>query len=188
VVESPAINPDTVLTAYRELEREGLAEGRPGMGTFVRQGLAGLGIPLERKVGGQRAQVAVTLSLASRPDLLVLDEPLPNLDPLARHDVMHSIMVEVAGRELTVLLSSRVVSDLEETCDWLVVLNGAFWGAPLLGREYECGTHRLAWTQSVPMWRWPAAWWLYAFALGTAAGILFRRTLPRWRWSWPGWR
>ncbi|MFI7641603.1 ABC transporter ATP-binding protein [Nonomuraea sp. NPDC049400] len=90
--------------------------------------LAGLGIPLERKVsglsGGQQAQVAVTLALACRPDLLVLDEPLANLDPLARHDVMRSIMAEVAGRELTVLLSSHVVSDLEETCDWLVVLNG----------------------------------------------------------------
>ncbi|MEV4748945.1 ABC transporter ATP-binding protein [Streptosporangium sp. NPDC049248] len=90
--------------------------------------LAGLGIPLERKVsrlsGGQQAQVAVTLALAGRPDLLVLDEPLANLDPLARHDVMRSIMAEVAGRELTVLLSSHVVSDLEETCDWLVVLNG----------------------------------------------------------------
>ncbi|MFI6481449.1 ABC transporter ATP-binding protein [Nonomuraea sp. NPDC050663] len=90
--------------------------------------LGGLGIPLERKVGGlsggQQAQVAVTLALASRPDLLVLDEPLANLDPLARHDVMRTIMAEAAGRELTVLLSSHVVSDLEETCDWLIVLNG----------------------------------------------------------------
>ncbi|WP_169982753.1 ABC transporter ATP-binding protein [Microbispora sp. H10836] len=89
--------------------------------------LAGLGIPLQRKVsrlsGGQQAQVAVTLALASRPDLLVLDEPLANLDPLARHDVMRSIMAEVAERQLTVLLSSHVVSDLEETCDWLIVLN-----------------------------------------------------------------
>ncbi|MGW6500432.1 ABC transporter ATP-binding protein [Nonomuraea angiospora] len=90
--------------------------------------LAGLDIPLKQKVsrlsGGQQAQVAVTLALASRPDLLVLDEPLANLDPLARHDVMRSIMAEVAERELTVLLSSHVVADLEETCDWLVVLNG----------------------------------------------------------------
>ncbi|MET8140851.1 ABC transporter ATP-binding protein [Sphaerisporangium sp. NPDC005288] len=89
--------------------------------------LAGLGIPLGRRVsglsGGQQAQVAVTLALACRPDLLVLDEPLANLDPLARHDVMRSIMAEVSGRELTVLLSSHVVSDLEDTCDWLVVLN-----------------------------------------------------------------
>ncbi|MER6008221.1 ABC transporter ATP-binding protein [Nonomuraea angiospora] len=89
--------------------------------------LARLGIPLERKVsglsGGQQAQVAVTMALACRPDLLVLDEPLANLDPLARHGVMRSIMAEMAGRELTVLLSSHVVSDLEETCDWLIVLN-----------------------------------------------------------------
>ncbi|WP_432872893.1 ABC transporter ATP-binding protein [Microbispora rosea] len=89
--------------------------------------LAGLGIPLRRKAGrlsgGQQAQVAVTLALASRPDLLVLDEPLANLDPLARHEVMRSIMAEVAERRLTVLLSSHVVSDLEETCDWLIVLN-----------------------------------------------------------------
>ncbi|MEV0383853.1 ABC transporter ATP-binding protein [Nonomuraea sp. NPDC050643] len=90
--------------------------------------LGRLGVPLGRKVGGlsggQRAQVAITLALARRPDLLVLDEPLANLDPLARHDVMRTIMAEVAERELTVLLSSHVVSDLEETCDWLIVLNG----------------------------------------------------------------
>ncbi|GGK85441.1 ABC transporter ATP-binding protein [Sphaerisporangium melleum] len=100
--------------------------------------LAELGIPLKRKVGGlsggQRAQVAVTLALARRPDLLVLDEPLANLDPLARHDVMRSIMAEVAGGELTVLLSSHVVSDLEETCDWLVVLNE---GRPQVSGDIE---------------------------------------------------
>ncbi|MBF8194101.1 ABC transporter ATP-binding protein [Nonomuraea sp. K274] len=94
----------------------------------ARDRLGGLGIPLDRKVGGlsggQQAQVALTLALAKEPDLLVLDEPLANLDPLARHDVMRTIMAEVAGRELTVLLSSHVVSDLEDTCDWLVVLNG----------------------------------------------------------------
>ncbi|MEV6038931.1 ABC transporter ATP-binding protein [Nonomuraea sp. NPDC052116] len=89
--------------------------------------LGRLGVPLDRKVGvlsgGQRAQVAITLAMARRPDLLVLDEPLANLDPLARHDVMRSIMAEVAERELTVLLSSHVVADIEETCDWLVMLN-----------------------------------------------------------------
>ncbi|MGW7480279.1 ABC transporter ATP-binding protein [Nonomuraea muscovyensis] len=90
--------------------------------------LAGLGIPLERRVGrlsgGQQAQVALTLALARHPGLLVLDEPLANLDPLARHDVMRAVMAEVAAHELTVLLSSHVVSDLEDTCDWLIVLNG----------------------------------------------------------------
>ncbi|WP_043639108.1 ABC transporter ATP-binding protein [Nonomuraea candida] len=97
-------------------------------GTSAADRLGRLGVPLGRKVGGlsggQRAQVAITLALARRPDLLILDEPLANLDPLARHDVMRTVMAEVAERELTVLLSSHVVADLEETCDWLVVLNG----------------------------------------------------------------
>ncbi|MFB4290449.1 ABC transporter ATP-binding protein [Nonomuraea sp. ATR24] len=94
----------------------------------ARRRLDRLGIPLTGRVGrlsgGQRAQVALTLALARLPDLLVLDEPLANLDPVARHDVMRSIMAEVAERGLTVLLSSHVVSDLEDTCDWLIVLNG----------------------------------------------------------------
>ncbi|WP_406313223.1 ABC transporter ATP-binding protein [Streptosporangium sp. NBC_01639] len=94
----------------------------------ARSRLTELGIPLDRKVtglsGGQQAQVALTLALAKRPELLVLDEPLANLDPLARHDVMRSIMAEVAGGEMTVLLSSHVVTDIRDTCDWLVVLNG----------------------------------------------------------------
>ncbi|GGO71232.1 ABC transporter ATP-binding protein [Nonomuraea cavernae] len=111
---------------------EMLAFGRrtnPGWdGEAAASRLAALGIPPGRKVGrlsgGQQAQVALTLALARRPGLLVLDEPLANLDPLARHDVMRAIMAEVAERELTVLLSSHVVSDLVDTCDWLVVLNG----------------------------------------------------------------
>jgi ABC-2 type transport system ATP-binding protein len=94
----------------------------------ARDRLARLGIPLDHKVGGlsggQQAQVALTLALSRHPDLLVLDEPLANLDPLARHDVMRTLMGEVAARELTVLLSSHVVSDLADTCDWLVLLNG----------------------------------------------------------------
>jgi ABC-2 type transport system ATP-binding protein len=89
--------------------------------------LAALGIPPDRKVGklsgGQQAQVALTVALAKRPDLLVLDEPLANLDPLARHDVMRGLMTAVADGGMTVLLSSHVVSDLVDTCDWLVVLN-----------------------------------------------------------------
>ncbi|MEU4832721.1 ABC transporter ATP-binding protein [Streptosporangium sp. NPDC023615] len=95
--------------------------------------LDGLGIPPDRRVarlsGGQQAQIALTLALARRPGLLILDEPLANLDPLARHDVMRALMAavaeapEAAGRPLTVLLSSHVVADLRDTCDWLVVIN-----------------------------------------------------------------
>jgi ABC-2 type transport system ATP-binding protein len=89
--------------------------------------LAELEIPPGRKVGklsgGQQAQVALTVALAKRPDLLVLDEPLANLDPLARHEIMRGLMAAVAGGEMTVVLSSHVMSDLVDTCDWLVVLN-----------------------------------------------------------------
>ncbi|MEV0199377.1 ABC transporter ATP-binding protein [Nonomuraea sp. NPDC050691] len=97
-------------------------------GAYAARRLAELGIAPRRKVkdlsGGQQAQVALTLALARRPDLLVLDEPLANLDPLARHDVMRALMGEVAERRTTVLISSHVVADLHDTCDWLIVLNG----------------------------------------------------------------
>jgi ABC-2 type transport system ATP-binding protein len=94
---------------------------------LAKQRLATLGIPLDRKAGrlsgGQQAQVALTVALAKRPDLLVLDEPLANLDPLARHEVMRGLMAAVADSGMTVILSSHVMSDLKDTCDWLVVLN-----------------------------------------------------------------
>ncbi|MFF0308384.1 ABC transporter ATP-binding protein [Streptosporangium sp. NPDC004379] len=94
----------------------------------ARRRLAELGIPLDRRVGrlsgGQRTQVALTVALAKRPDLLVLDEPLADLDPLARDDVTRGLMGAVAETGLTVLLSSHVVSELEGVCDWLVVVNG----------------------------------------------------------------
>jgi ABC-2 type transport system ATP-binding protein len=72
--------------------------------------------------GGQRAQLALTLGLAKRPELLILDEPVSSLDPLARREFLQSLMEAVAEHELSVLLSSHVVSDLERVCDHLVVL------------------------------------------------------------------
>ncbi len=89
--------------------------------------LADLGIPLDRKVrqlsGGQRAQLALTIALAKRPEVLILDEPLASLDPLARHDFMGSLMAVVAEDGLSVVFSSHVVSELERIADYLVVLN-----------------------------------------------------------------
>jgi ABC-2 type transport system ATP-binding protein len=88
--------------------------------------LTELHIPLDRKVGklssGQQAQLALTLALARRPRLLVLDEPLASLDPLARHDFMASLMAAVAEDGLSVVLSSHVIADLERVCDYLIVL------------------------------------------------------------------
>src|SRR5690348_165478 len=89
--------------------------------------LAELGIPPGRKAGhlsgGQQAQLALTLALARRPQLLVLDEPLAMLDPLARHDFMASVLAAVADDGVSVLLSSHVLAELERVADYLVLLS-----------------------------------------------------------------
>jgi ABC-2 type transport system ATP-binding protein len=72
--------------------------------------------------GGQRAQVALTLATAKRPELLLLDEPVAALDPLARREFLQSLMEVVAEHGVTVVLSSHLVADLERVCDFLVVL------------------------------------------------------------------
>ncbi len=83
-------------------------------------------LPAKRKVstlsGGQRTQLALTLALAKRPRLLVLDEPLAELDPLARKDVLGELMAEVAERGTTVLLSSHILGELAQVCDRLILL------------------------------------------------------------------
>jgi len=88
-----------------------------------------LGLDPEQKAGrlsgGQRAQLALTLGLAKRPELLVLDEPVASLDPLARREFLQVLMEAVAEEEISVLLSSHVVSDLERVCDHVVVLVGS---------------------------------------------------------------
>jgi ABC-2 type transport system ATP-binding protein len=85
-----------------------------------------LGLPLRRKVGklsgGQQAQVALTLALAKCPELLVLDEPVASLDPLARREFLQSLMEAVADSGLTVVLSSHILADLERVCDHIVIL------------------------------------------------------------------
>jgi ABC-2 type transport system ATP-binding protein len=75
-----------------------------------------------RLSGGQRAQLALTLGLAKRPELLVLDEPVASLDPLARREFLQALMEAVAEDQFSVVLSSHVVSDLERVCDHVVVL------------------------------------------------------------------
>lgn len=79
-----------------------------------------------RLSGGQRARLALTLAVARRPELLVLDEPAANLDPLARRDFLDSVTraVAAAGEEMTVVFSSHLVADLERTCGYLIVLAG----------------------------------------------------------------
>ena len=72
--------------------------------------------------GGQRAQLALTMAVAKRPELLILDEPVASLDPLARREFLQDLMAVVAEQGATVLLSSHLVADLERVCDHLVVL------------------------------------------------------------------
>ena len=88
--------------------------------------LAQLGLDPSQKAGnlsgGQRAQLALTLAIAKRPDLLILDEPVASLDPLARREFLRSLMAFVADHGASVILSSHLVSDLERVCDYLIVL------------------------------------------------------------------
>jgi ABC-2 type transport system ATP-binding protein len=89
--------------------------------------LAELGIPLDRRAGklsgGQQAQLALTLALARRPQLLVLDEPMAMLDPLARHEFMATVMTAVADDGVSVVLSSHVLAELERVADHLVLIS-----------------------------------------------------------------
>lgn len=111
----------------------------------ARRRLARLDIPLERKAGrlsgGQQAQVALTLALAKRPELLILDEPVASLDPLARREFMNRVMEVVSEEQLTVVLSSHIVADLERVCDHLVILSEAqtILAAPI---DEVLATHR----------------------------------------------
>jgi ABC-2 type transport system ATP-binding protein len=92
----------------------------------ARDRIGRLGVDLGQKAGrlsgGQRAQLALTLGIAKRPELLVLDEPVASLDPLARREFLQDLMEAVAEQELSVILSSHLVSDLERVCDHLIVL------------------------------------------------------------------
>ena len=80
---------------------------------------------IEKLSGGQRAQVAVALCLAKRPELLLLDEPVAALDPLARDELMHILLESVTDDATTVLLSSHAVSDLATVCDYVIILSSS---------------------------------------------------------------
>jgi ABC-2 type transport system ATP-binding protein len=95
----------------------------------ARQRLTALRVPLDRRVdslsGGQRAQVALTLALAKRPRVLLLDEPLAALDPLARREFLTSLADVTVDGGVTVVLSSHLVHDLERVCDHLILLTAS---------------------------------------------------------------
>jgi ABC-2 type transport system ATP-binding protein len=94
---------------------------------YARARLDELGIPLKRKAGklsgGQQAQLALTLALARRPRLLVLDEPVAMLDPVARHDFMATVLAAASADGVSVLLSSHVLTELERVANYLILLS-----------------------------------------------------------------
>jgi ABC-2 type transport system ATP-binding protein len=95
--------------------------------TYAEKRLKELGIPLNRKAGklsgGQQAQLALTLALARRPRLLVLDEPVAMLDPVARHDFMAMVLTAMADDGVSIVLSSHVLAELERVADYLILLS-----------------------------------------------------------------
>jgi ABC-2 type transport system ATP-binding protein len=95
-------------------------------GELARRRIGQLGLDPKQRAGslsgGQRAQLALTLALAKRPELLLLDEPVASLDPLARREFLRGLMEAVAEHGTSVVLSSHLVADLERVCDYLIVL------------------------------------------------------------------
>jgi ABC-2 type transport system ATP-binding protein len=93
---------------------------------LARRRIKQLGLDPKQKAGrlsgGQRAQLALTLAIAKRPELLILDEPIASLDPRARHEFLQVLMNATAEQELSVVMSSHLVADLERVCDYLIVL------------------------------------------------------------------
>jgi ABC-2 type transport system ATP-binding protein len=103
------------------------AHMNPGWDAAVaRRRIEDLDIDLRQKAGtlsgGQRAQLALTLAVAKRPEFLILDEPVASLDPLARREFLQTLMEVVVEQGVSVVLSSHLVADLERVCDYLVVL------------------------------------------------------------------
>jgi ABC-2 type transport system ATP-binding protein len=96
---------------------------------WARQRIERLGLDPGQRAGslsgGQRAQLALTMALAKRPELLLLDEPVASLDPLARREFLQSLMEAVAEHRTSVVLSSHLITDIERVCDYLIVLTGS---------------------------------------------------------------
>jgi ABC-2 type transport system ATP-binding protein len=113
--------------SVNDLLRLGRALNRRWEAEAATARLRRLGIPLDRSAGqlsgGQRAQVALAMALAKRPELLLLDEPLASLDPLARRQFLQELMQATVTDGISVILSSHLIADLERVCDRLVILD-----------------------------------------------------------------
>jgi ABC-2 type transport system ATP-binding protein len=118
----PGLRVDETLRFGQKLNEHWDAEAAVGW-------LKEVDVPLTEKVGhlslGQQALVALSLCMGKRPDLLLLDEPVASLDPLARRQLLETLLGNVAERGTTVFLSSHIVSELEPVCDNLIILSSS---------------------------------------------------------------
>ncbi len=98
------------------------------------------GRPIKQLSGGQRHVVAVLLALAKEPEVMLLDEPLASLDPISRRRLLGILLSHAYDKSTTILLSSHLVSDLERSCDYLVLLSG---GSVIMSKPTDeiLGTH-----------------------------------------------
>jgi ABC-2 type transport system ATP-binding protein len=110
-----------------EMLRAGQELNRDWDDDYARRMVDEARVPLKAKIrtlsGGQRTRVALAVTLGRRPEVLLLDEPLADLDPLARQEVMQALLAEVAETGTTVVLSSHVIADLDGICDHLLLLS-----------------------------------------------------------------
>jgi ABC-2 type transport system ATP-binding protein len=123
VPQSPSLYRDLSSDDHLELARS----LRPGFDiAHARTRLRNLGIPASatpgQLSGGQQAQISLAIALGTRAAVLLLDEPLANLDPLARREFLQVVSEEVATGDVSAVLSSHVISDVEPVCDRLLVL------------------------------------------------------------------
>ncbi len=141
--------------------------------------LAELGIPLNRKAGklsgGQQAQLALTLALARRPRLLVLDEPVAMLDPVARHDFLASVLTAAAADGVSVVLSSHVLAELERVAGYLILLSR---GRVQLAGEVDdlLASHRVLTGPAAGAGRYAGRPVVHARRAGDRAHLLVRAT------------
>jgi ABC-2 type transport system ATP-binding protein len=131
-------------------------------GQLAASRIAELGLNSRQKVGqlsgGQRAQLALTMAIAKRPEMLILDEPAASLDPLARREFLQHLAEAVAEQQLSVLLSSHLVADLERVCDYLVVLVAARVRIAGEVDQLLATHHRLTGPRRDTGGPWPAGW------------------------------
>jgi ABC-2 type transport system ATP-binding protein len=128
---------------------------------FAGRRISDLGLNLRQRAGslsgGQRAQLALTLAVAKRPELLLLDEPVASLDPLARREFLRDLMETVAEQQVSVVLSSHLIADIERVCDYLIVLTGSRVRIAGETEELLASHHRLSGSRRDPR-TLPASW------------------------------